>query len=64
MYWQEIAALSIVGMTVALFVRGFLRRSPSACGRDCACSAVGAKSPESGASEGGHHKEFIDTKRN
>jgi hypothetical protein len=40
MHWQEIAAIAIVGMTVALFVRGFLKRTPSACGRGCACPAA------------------------
>jgi hypothetical protein len=46
MHWQEIAALAIVALTAALLLRGFLRRSPSACGRDCACPAAGDGFPK------------------
>lgn len=61
MHWQEIAALAIVGMTAALFVRGFLRRSPSACGRGCACPAAGGKLRANGAPAGGSHTGSGDT---
>ena len=64
MHWQEITALAIVAVTAALFVRGFLRRSPSSCGRDCACPAVSAQPPAGSAPKGGYHKDFIDTDRN
>ena len=43
MDWQEIVAFAVVGVTAALFVKGFLRRSPSSCGRGCACPAAGRK---------------------
>jgi hypothetical protein len=45
MHWQDIAALAIVAITVALFVRGFLKRSPSACGRNCACPSAVRRAP-------------------
>jgi len=57
MHWQEIVALAIVAATAALFVRGFFRRSPAACGRDCACPAVTA--PHADATpEGAQGKVF------
>jgi hypothetical protein len=63
MHWQEFAALAIVGVAAALFVKGFLRRSPSSCGRGCACPSAGAKSRPGGASGGDYHKDVIDTSR-
>jgi hypothetical protein len=35
--WQPGAAMAIVGLTVALFVRHILRRRRSACGEHCEC---------------------------
>jgi len=63
MHWQEFAAFAIVGVTTALFVKGFLRRSPSSCGRGCACPSAGAKSRPEGESRGDYHKDFMDSNR-
>jgi hypothetical protein len=63
MHWQEIAAFAIVGVTTALFVKGFLRRSASSCGRGCTCPSAGVTPRPDGVPEGGYHKDFIDTKR-
>lgn len=58
MHWQEFAAFAIVGITAALFVRGLMRRSPAACGRDCSCPPVASQ----GRAEGGpapHHRKDL-----
>ena len=61
MDWQEIAALAVVGVTAALFVKGFLRRSPSSCGRGCACPAAGRKLEANGEPAGGPRTGFSNT---
>ena len=61
MHWQEIAALAVVGVTAALFVKGFLRRSPSACGRGCACPAAGRKLEANGEPAGDPRTGFSNT---
>lgn len=61
MHWQEIAAFAVVGVTAALFVKGFLRRSPSSCGRGCACPAAGRKLEVNGEPAGDPLTGFSNT---
>lgn len=63
MHWQEIAAFTVVALTAALFVRGFMKRSPSACGRGCACSSARPKSPAGGWPMSEHGKKLNHTTR-
>lgn len=38
-HWQRIAALTVVGVTVLLFLRRVLRKRTGSCGGDCECPA-------------------------
>jgi len=61
MDWQEIVAFAVVGVTAALFVKGFLRRPTSSCGRGCACPAAGRKLEANGEPAGDSRTHFSNT---